>query len=438
MCGHRVDYAQPILELDIGSSGTGIRRARGHQLFHQRSRNGGLSPLVEFAMPTFHQCLFGERQCPLGIEQQLPPAPPRRLHSRVPRTRRRVAYTGTYLQCGRRARTIKEGPGGEDQAEQRKERGHVWETTFLLHGIHPMPPVTPPSVATASALSPTAWRARERAHLERVQQWTEPRRARRARKESHPVYDFLFQYYSYSAGKLETWHPAPHELLLDTPEARERFDGPEYLAAGGVVRRCESALSPGDREKLQEMLRVMIATRDRPANFGCYGMHEWAMVFGGYDVRHASIAPLRLPQDQVDAFVQSRPVACSHFDAFRFFAPNAKPMNRVHLAWATRHDTEQPGCVHANMDLYRWAYTAMPWVGSDLLWRCFTLATELRVLDMQAGPYDLQSMGFEPVRVETPEGRDEYQRRQRELAAQAAVLRDALIEIVGAIANRAR
>ncbi len=283
------------------------------------------------------------------------------------------------------------------------------------------------------AMTLAEWQARALAHFERVQQWTRPRRARRARGESHPVYDFLFQYYSYSAGHLETWHPAPHEALLDTPEARERFNGPVYRVTDGVIVRDARALSSGGREKLKAAMHILTATRDRPANFGCFGMHEWAMVYGGHDVRHAQIAPLRLPQEQVNALVESRPVACSHFDAFRFFAPDAKPMNRVQLEWDTRYDREQPGCIHANMDLYRWAFTSMPWIGSDLLWQCFELATELRVLDMQAGPYDLRAIGFDPVRVETSEGRDEYQRRQRDLSARATVLRERLIEVVDAL-----
>jgi hypothetical protein len=154
------------------------------------------------------------------------------------------------------------------------------------------------------------------------------------------------------------------------------------------------------------------------------------MVYGGDDVRHAGIAPLRLPQEEVDEFVESRPVACSHFDAYRFFAPEAKPLNRIQLEWSTRHEMEQPGCIHANMDLYRWAYTAMPWVGSDLLLDCFELAADLRVLDMEASPYDLQDLGFEPVRVETPDGRVEYQRRQREFSVRAEALRARLIGAV--------
>ena len=297
----------------------------------------------------------------------------------------------------------------------------------------PEAPAPPTPRAAHRALTSIEWKARERAHLERIQKFTRPRRVRRSRQKVHPVYDFLFQYYSFSAGKLETWHPGPDEAVVDTPEARERFRAPHYRATGGVIERDASTISPEGRTKLDEVMHVLTATKGRPPNFGCFGIHEWAMVYGGHDVRHAGIAPLRLPQDQVDAFVESRPIACSHFDAFRFFAPEARPLNRVPLEWATRHDMEQPGCIHANMDLYRWAYTLMPWVGSDLLRACFELAIDLRVLDMQASPYDLSAMGFDPVRVETPEGRDEYQARQRALSARATDLREQLIEVLGAL-----
>lgn len=291
------------------------------------------------------------------------------------------------------------------------------------------PPSTP--LHAGSVLAPDEWRERALMHRERAQRWTQPHRRRQARHEPHPVYDFLFQYYSHSAGRLETWHPAPHEAILDTPEARKRFRGPVYRATEGVIVRDPEALSAGRRARMENALRILTSTRERPAHFGCFGLHEWAMVYGGHDVRHGDIAPLRLPQRAVDELVASRPLVCSHFDAFRFFAPDARPLNRVQLAMSHRQDGEQPGCIHANMDLYRWAYTAMPWIGSDLLWACFELAAELRVLDMQASPYDLRALGFEPVPVETPEGRDEYQRRQRALSERAGVLRDRLIDVIG-------
>ncbi|WP_353265229.1 hypothetical protein [Gemmatimonas sp.] len=176
-----------------------------------------------------------------------------------------------------------------------------------------------------------------------MQPWARPRRERRARGEAHPVYDFLFQYYPYSAGQLETWHPAPHEALEDSAPARERFNAPVYVAANGVIQRDLRAMSHDVRTKLSGVREMLLATRERAPNFGCFGMHEWAMVYRGHDIRHAHIAPLRLPQHEVDALVESRPVACSHFDAFRFFAPEAKPLNRLPLAYATRYDREQPG-----------------------------------------------------------------------------------------------
>jgi len=306
--------------------------------------------------------------------------------------------------------------------------GHT-NASHRAYGMLDTRPITP-RARNGQLLTSMEWQARVEAYLERVQRWTLPYKERRSRHEPHPVHDFLFQYYMYSPGKLETWHPAPSESLVDSPDARERFSPPEYRTAGGVIRRDLGALSHQVREQLKTVVQVLVATQSRPANFGCYGVHEWAMVYRGHDVRHAGIAPLRLPQEEVDGFVESRPVACSHFDAYRFFAHEAKPLNRIQLEWSTRHEMEQPGCIHANMDLYRWAYTAMPWIGSDILLDSFELAADLRVLDMQASPYDLRDLGFEPVRVETMEGRSEYQRRQREFSEKAEVLRAELIEAV--------
>jgi hypothetical protein len=290
---------------------------------------------------------------------------------------------------------------------------------------------SPPPARSAPptrVLTQASWQARAHVHLERAQRWTVAWRERRSRGEKHPVHDFLFEYYPYSPAKLEAWHPGPDEAVVDSPAARERFAAPEYRVAGGLVVHDPRRLTGGRLQRLRTVLRMLDDTRSRPGNFGCFGLHEWAMVYRGHEIRHADIAPLRLPQDRVDAFLESRPVTCTHFEAFRFFAPAAKPLNRIPLEWSARHDMEQPGCIHANMDLYRWAYTAMPWIGTDLLWDCFALAADLRELDMQASPYDLRALGLPPIRVETSAGRRSYQRRQRELAERAGVLRGRLIE----------
>ncbi len=114
---------------------------------------------------------------------------------------------------------------------------------------------------------------------------------------------------------------------------------------------------------------------------------------------------------------------CTHYDAFRFFTPEAEPLNELQPTRATQPDLEQPGCLHATMDLYKWSAKYAALVGSDLVADAFALARDARELDMQAAPYDLRALGYEPVAIETPDGRAEYARRQRELVDRAAPLR---------------
>jgi hypothetical protein len=155
------------------------------------------------------------------------------------------------------------------------------------------------------------------------------------------------------------------------------------------------------------------------------------MVYRAEEIRHSDIAPLRLPQGEIDALVESRTIACTHHDAFRFFSKQALSLNRFQPTLDTRHENEQPGCVHANMDLYKWAAKSMPWIGSDLLLETFRLALRLRDLDMRASPYDLSAWGVIPVKIETAEGRREYEMEQRKLAEEARGLRGKLIGSLG-------
>jgi hypothetical protein len=88
---------------------------------------------------------------------------------------------------------------------------------------------------------------------------------------------------------------------------------------------------------------------------------------------------------------------------------------------------EQPGCLHAGMDLYKHAYRLSPMICSDLVADCFELARDIRVLDMRASPYDLAGLGYAPVPVETPAGKAEYVAAQRAFARRGAPLRDRLL-----------
>jgi hypothetical protein len=278
-----------------------------------------------------------------------------------------------------------------------------------------------------------AWSASADRHRERARRWTVPYRERRSRGRSHPVHDFLFQYYGYSPGKLEQWHPAVGEAIEYSPEARRRFPGPFYRRrAAGIVHSLD-AWSESSRDRVGRALEILAGTLARPPNLGCFGMHEWAMVYRGTDVRHRSTAPLRLSQREIDALVEERPLTCTHFDAYRFFEPAARTLNRIRPTPQDRALLEQPGCIHANMDLYRFAYEAMPWVGTDFLWSTFELAAELRSLDMRASPYDLMEFGVVPIPIETERGRDEYRALQRELFEGSQRLRGALVDRLEAL-----
>jgi hypothetical protein len=80
------------------------------------------------------------------------------------------------------------------------------------------------------------------------------------------------------------------------------------------------------------------------------------------------------------------------------------------------------------MDLYKHAFRLTPLVASELVADCFALAWDIRELDMRASPYDLGDLGYEPVRIETPEGKAEYVAAQRAFAERGAPLRRRLID----------
>ena len=112
------------------------------------------------------------------------------------------------------------------------------------------------------------------------------------------------------------------------------------------------------------------------------------------------------------------------------------------LALGSTRSGRLPTCIHANMDLYKWAFRSMPWIGSDLLSRCFELALLAREIDMRASPYDLSDLAdgqqYPPIKIETAEGRIEYELRQREIAQQAAMLRGELISRIESVLENAQ
>ncbi|MDP9394586.1 MAG: 3-methyladenine DNA glycosylase [Actinomycetota bacterium] len=283
---------------------------------------------------------------------------------------------------------------------------------------------TCPRTSSATPLAQEVWVARRDAHHARVDAWTSPVLERARRGQRHPVEDFLFSYYSHRPAQLRRWSPGAG-VVLTGPAARELVGSGSWVGAGDGAALAQ--LPQRVRRTAGWVAQLLERTARHPAHFGCFGLHEWAMVHRASpeEVRHARW-PLRLGPEATTELVETLPVRCSHYDAFRFFAPSARALNVLQPARDTQAEHEQGGCLHANMDLYKWAYKLSPWVESELVADCFDLARRVRELDMRASPYDLQALGYEPVRIETAQGRADYAAAQRAFAAEAAPLRDAL------------
>ncbi|MFK4789814.1 3-methyladenine DNA glycosylase [Microbacterium sp. ZW T5_56] len=280
-----------------------------------------------------------------------------------------------------------------------------------------------------AVLSRADWQELQERHVVRADELTAEHRARATRREKHPVWDFLFTYYSYKPAVIRRWHPGAAVVLADAADAPQTtWRWYELLPGTGDVRVDVDAFWHDRGDGTEHVLALLSATSTRPARFGCFGMHEWAMVYRQPDHRHP--VPLRLGQAGTDDVVEAHDLRCTHFDAFRFFTPAAEPRNEQPLTRASQPLLEQPGCLHAGMDLYKWALKLGPLVPGSVLLDSFELARDIRELDMRASPYDLSDWGFSPIPVETAEGKAEYVRRQRVFAERGQRLRDDLIDAV--------
>jgi hypothetical protein len=278
-------------------------------------------------------------------------------------------------------------------------------------------------------LTPEDWQARRTAHGRRVRPWIAPHQRRARCGKTHPVYDFLFSYYAFRPGLLTRWHPGPG-IVLGGVEAEEFLRWREYRATADGIALDPASLAPQRREFAVWVRALLVGMRARPPFFGCFGMHEWAMVYRQTPeaIRHQAF-DLRFPPDEIARIVEGGGLSCTHYDAFRFFTAPARPLNRLQPTRPSAPDLEQRGCLHANLDLYKWAFKLTPYAPSELVADCFELARDIREVDMRASPYDLRSLGFPPIRVETAEGRADYEQLQRGFLIRSEPLRDRLIAL---------
>lgn len=283
----------------------------------------------------------------------------------------------------------------------------------------------------AGILTRAEWTQAQRAHEARARQWVEPHLRRRTRGESHPVWDFLFDYYRLRPSHLTRWQPGPGVRLLDAtaPPSSPAAGWRDYrVNADGSVELDTAALLARRGAELERVRTLLMSISNASPHYDCFGLHEWAMVYRTGAPRHG--LDLRLGVEGTNRVVEKHRLKCSHFDAYRFFTPAARPLNLTVLTREGQAGSDQSGCVHVTMDLYKWASKMGPSAPGELLLDCFELARDARRLDMEASPYDCRPLGFGVVAIETVEGKAEYVRRQRELSARAEPLRTRLVALL--------
>ncbi|MDO5503575.1 MAG: 3-methyladenine DNA glycosylase [Actinomycetia bacterium] len=286
-----------------------------------------------------------------------------------------------------------------------------------------------------AVLARSEWQGCSLRHQSRADALTAAHRERAVQGRAHPVADFLFVYYNNSPARLRRWHPGPGVALLDAADAEQAGWRHYRTDEDGSVRLDVDSFVAQRGSTVRFVRELMEATLSRPAFTGCFGLHEWAMVYrlDQEEVRHDRW-PLRLGRAGTDEVVEAHQIRCSHFDAFRFFTPEASGRNALQPSRESQVTMEQPGCLHAGMDVYKWCFKLAPAVPGDLTLDAFELAADIRTLDMRASPYDLVDLGLEPIRIETPAGKREYAEAQRGFTTRSNALRRRLLEVCDALA----
>lgn len=300
----------------------------------------------------------------------------------------------------------------------------------------------------SAVLAAPEWRARERAHRERADALTAGHRERKRRGEAHPVEDFLWTYYSVRPNELRRWHPGAGVRLEGAGAERGGWRHyaavPGRASSGGPGAAPDAAVDLGAYfarrgGTVDYVERLLAATLQHTPRYGCFGLHEWAMVYrmSPEQLRHSAL-PLRIGHAETDRVVESHPIGCSHFDAYRFFTEEAAPLNALRPTRETQPALEQSACLHAGMDVYKWAAKLGPIVPGEILLDAFVLARDIREVDMRASPYDVSGIlgasgaPLTPIPIEIPEGKREYVRLQRGFAARGNALRERVLTAIAA------
>ena len=136
------------------------------------------------------------------------------------------------------------------------------------------------------------------------------------------------------------------------------------LPADGRRRRPRTRrrAGPARRPAARRPRGCCAATASRPPSYGCFGLHEWAMVYRlAADAGAPRAAAAAARQRRHRRGRRGAPLRCTHVDAYRFFTPRRRRATRSR---PTRDEpaarSSSPAACTPGMDLYRWAAAVRP------------------------------------------------------------------------------
>lgn len=278
---------------------------------------------------------------------------------------------------------------------------------------------------TFEIVSEKTWQAEIKIQKALIFEIVTEQQKRKNQHQKHPIEDFLFDYYPYRPSQLLQYSPGLGKIL-EGEKAKVFTEKKGFAVHEKGVFVNPQNFAQHRIESLKNVIAICKNTFTKKPFFGCFGLHEWAMLYQTEKARHPQL-PLRFPIEKINQIVENEKICCSHHDAFRFFTPAAQPLNLLQPSREKQIQNEQNGCLHANMDLYKWCFKFFPFVPSALLIESFLLARKIRQIDMQASPYCLKNYHLPPIAIETPAGKSIYVEHQKKIQIQSQKIRENLI-----------
>ena len=220
-----------------------------------------------------------------------------------------------------------------------------------------------------------------------------------------------------------------------TGDCRTAAPGGRQRSGNAVVTVDLDAFRQARGSQLAFTARLLGATAAAPGQFGCFGLHEWAMVFQQDDTaRRHQDWPLRLGQAGTDDVVREHQIRCTHFDAFRFFTPPARPLNGLQPDRESQTAVGAAGLparVHGRLQMGLQADSG----GAER-----PAAGRVRAREVDPGTGHAR-VAVRPdraglparARSKPPAGKAEYVAAQREFGRQAQLLRRRLLDTVSTV-----